>query len=75
MTTRPVTAAPGIRFEGDKLHLSCDSEGASIGYRLEGQRWRLYTQPLSLPPGTAFEAKAVRYGWEESVPVSGVAPE
>lgn len=53
------------------LQLHCATQGASIAYRLDGDpdgRWRLYTAPLRLQPGTTrIRAKAVRIGYRESV--------
>jgi len=45
------------------------TQGASIGYATdEGEtpRFRLYTGPLRVEPGTTLRAKAVRYGYKES---------
>lgn len=45
------------------------TQGASVGYRLGAdQPWQLYTGPVRLEAGTTttIEAKAVRYGYEES---------
>ncbi len=50
------------------LQLSCATQGASIGYRLNDERnWRLYSGPLHLPLGqTTVCAKAIRVGYRES---------
>lgn len=62
----PVTPVPSATASGDRLTLSSEV-GASIGYRLAGERrWRLYTQPI---PARDITAKAVRYGWRESAEV------
>ena len=61
-----VTTAPKASFQQGQVKLSSATEGASIGYRIEGERWQLYTSPLQLEPGVSLEAKAIRYGWEES---------
>ncbi|MDP6472722.1 MAG: sulfatase [Pseudomonadales bacterium] len=37
--------------------------GASIGYRIGEQRWRLYVRPFPLIPGERVSVRAVRYGW------------
>jgi len=78
---QPVTQAPLISVEESSqgenaenylVSLSCETEGASIGYRLcpvnspLTQRWRIYTGVISANPGDTVEAKAVRYGWAES---------
>lgn len=50
-----------------KLYIASRTEGASVGYRIDNQPWQLYTGALTLPPDVkTLEAKAVRYGWEES---------
>jgi hypothetical protein len=50
------------------LQLTCATEGASMGYREEGEeRWTLYRRALRLTPGRyALRLKAVRYGYLES---------
>jgi N-sulfoglucosamine sulfohydrolase len=63
---QPATATPKLLLDGDIVSISCDSEGASIGYRVNGEGWRLYTTPIKLAADDQIEAKAVRYGWSES---------
>ena len=52
------------------VQLSCDTQGASIGYSFEegdDARWQLYGGPLRLPVGqTTVRAKAIRVGYKES---------
>lgn len=38
----------------------------SVGYRVNGGAWNLYSKPLSLPKNAILETKSVRYGWAES---------
>ena len=64
-----VTAAPAIERQGNTVTLEADFN-ASIGYRVNEGRWQLYSQPLQLSAGTKLEARAVRYGWEESETVT-----
>lgn len=61
----PVTGPPVITLEGSMLHLSAP-DGASIGYRVNGGRWRLYTGPVAVPADATLEAAAIRYGWVKS---------
>ena len=73
--TQPRTAAPVLRrsqtADGDMISLSSETPGASIGYRLAGDtRWRLYTGPVRVDAGARIEAKAIRYGFEESETVA-----
>jgi arylsulfatase A-like enzyme len=63
---RQRTPAPRAELAGDRLALRPATGGASLGYRIDAGRWRLYTGPLRVPPGARVEAKAVRYGWLES---------
>ena len=71
---QPVTPAPDITWQGDAAVVTA-RHGASIGYRLGSEeRWRLYTGPVPVSAGTAFTAKAVRYGWAESDAVASRAP-
>jgi N-sulfoglucosamine sulfohydrolase len=62
----PITAIPNLQVENSILTLTCASEGASIGYRINGSRWHLYTAPIPLLISDKIEVKAVRYGWAES---------
>ena len=70
----PVTAAPSMVFRGGLMFLESLDEGASMGYRVEDGPWKLYASPIQVSTGNAVEAKAVRYGWEESEVGEGVAP-
>lgn len=65
-----VTPDPVIARDGDRIRISSEVPGASIGYRLDGGRWRLYTAPIEAGAAHDIEAKAVRYGWQESEVVS-----
>jgi hypothetical protein len=58
------TAAPTFTHTPAGIRLSAPNN-ASVGYRINGGRWRLYTEPLTPVQGT-IEARAVRYGWQES---------
>ena len=69
-----VTAQPGLDFRDGRMHLSSNTDSASIGYRVDEGRWHLYIRPVVIPAGKLVEAKAVRYGWEESEAVEGIAP-
>jgi len=52
------------------VQLHCATQGASIAYTLDSgdkPRWRLYTKPLRLDPGTSsLRARAIRIGYQES---------
>jgi arylsulfatase A-like enzyme len=77
--TQPVTPKPAAELStgspgGSVVTLTSETPGASLGYRLIGgernDAWRLYVDPVRLEPGESLEAKAVRYGWAESEPLS-----
>jgi N-sulfoglucosamine sulfohydrolase len=61
-----VTAPPSIVVDGGRVSIRSDTPGASLGYCIDADRWRLYTEPFDAPPGSSVRAKAVRYGWDES---------
>ena len=71
---QPVTAAPMASVEqtakGYGVTLSSETRGASIAYRIldeEGSgNWLLYTGPVPLAENGKLEAKAIRYGFEQS---------
>lgn len=63
---QPSTATPVATAVGSLQSLVCPTEGASIGYRIDGGPWRLYTRPFEVQAGALVEAKAVRYGFRES---------
>lgn len=63
---QPITEAPQIVLTEGKIVLHSDSEGASIGYRLDEGHWQLFAEPVAVRSGQNIETKAVRYGWQES---------
>lgn len=63
------TAAPTISVSRGKVALASETAGASLGYRVDRGPWRLYTGPFEAPVGSDVQAKAVRYGWDESAEV------
>jgi arylsulfatase A-like enzyme len=69
---QPTTASPAVNTtpsaEGKTLvEITCATEGASVGYRLDGQeRWEIYTSPILVKSGTKTEVKAIRIGYKES---------
>lgn len=72
---QPRTAAPMLQHSaiagGEMISLSSETPGASIGYRLAGDtRWRLYTGPVRVDARARIEARAIRYGFEESETVA-----
>ncbi len=74
-TTKPIMfVSPG----GNDIlvKLASETEGASIGYRFEGETWwKLYTVPFHALAGMRIEAKAIRYGFSESEIMEGTIAE
>ncbi len=63
------TPRPESAYKGGFLMLT-SPVGASIGYRIAGQKtWSLYKQPIPVEK-QFIEAKSIRYGWQESEIVS-----
>lgn len=70
----PVTKSPTVEFHAGKMHLSNATEGASMGYRIDDGAWQVYAGPLNVASNAKVEAKAVRYGWDESELLEKTAP-
>ena len=68
---RRVTAPPAVAVTAGLLIITPAAPGHSLEYRLGDGPWRLYTAPVRIAPDVTVEARAVRYGWEESEVVSG----
>ena len=67
---RRVTPAPILIVENNTLTIRAVEPGSSLGYSIDGGPWQLYSGPINVGPEKTVEAKAVRYGWEESEAVS-----
>ncbi len=69
---QPTTEEPQLEVRAGHVHLTCPTPGASIGFRLAGEKpWRLYREPVALEhlPGTGeleLEVEAHRIGWKPS---------
>jgi len=68
---RQVTPAPTLSVEEGALVITPTAAGHSLEYRVDGGRWQLYIGPTIVNNNSEIEARAVRYGWEESESVSG----
>ena len=70
-TTDAPTRQPTIRIDGPtEFVVYVPTQGASIGYTTdegESARWRIYTGPILVSQPTTIRAKAIRYGYKESV--------
>ncbi|MBK6740965.1 MAG: hypothetical protein IPG64_25525 [Haliea sp.] len=68
---RQVTPAPTLSVRDGLLVVTPEGNGHSIEYRVDDGDWQLYVGPVSVDNNLDIEARAVRYGWEESEIVSG----
>ncbi len=63
----PDTAEPKIIFENNKVKLSTESKGASIGYRnTTKDAWSIYQEPFELKKGDSLYVFAHRIGYFKS---------
>ena len=60
------TPSPLIQLSDGLVTLLPAGPGHSVEYRLDDGRWQVYFAPFDVPAKAALEARAVRYGWEES---------
>lgn len=63
---RQVTPAPTLSVQDGTLVVTPAAQGHSLEYRVDGGHWQLYAGPVSVANNSTIEARAVRYGWEES---------
>ena len=68
---QPVTSEPIITDENGKIALSCETKGASIGYKIikDGKKpktWEVYQNPIELSKGEKILAQAHRIGFKPS---------
>jgi arylsulfatase A-like enzyme len=67
----PVTDTPGIIIQDGKASISCETKGASIGYKIiregiEPEAWEVYTKPFELKNTETLRYLAHRIGYEPS---------
>lgn len=71
-TTQPRTADPIVKIDNDIVSISCDTKGASIGYKIitkgapEPLSWSIYTQPFNVPNHASVKIQAHRLGYKHS---------
>ncbi len=70
---QPPTASPAIDLSRGRLAIASETRGASLGYRVNGGPWLLYTAPVPARAGDRVEAKAIRYGFAESAVTAATA--
>ena len=69
---KPVTSEPIISTEENIVTISCDTPGASIGYKIlsqskeESRSWMIYSGPFEVPAGDSIRVNAHRIGYEPS---------
>ncbi|QCW99559.1 DUF229 domain-containing protein [Aggregatimonas sangjinii] len=70
--TQPETSKPTVTASEGNITLSCDTKGASIGYKIVSKNgkvpkaWSIYQGPFMLPEGTKLVAQAYRIGFKPS---------
>ncbi|WP_081659263.1 sulfatase family protein [Pedobacter glucosidilyticus] len=63
---QPLTSLPEYEQKDGFINLKCKTEGASIAYKYDGDKyWKLYNKPFKSMKKD-IEVKAVRYGYKES---------
>lgn len=70
-----VTANPVITRKGDRVSITCRTEGASIAYTAEqgpAAKWKLYSKEFEWPE-KSIRAKACRLGYRDSEEVTAPA--
>ena len=68
---QPVTSSPSIKKENGKIVLTCDTEGATIGYKFPeddtpGVGWRIYKEPFDVSNGKSLKVISHRIGYQPS---------
>lgn len=68
---QPITATPVISNEGNKVSLSCPTDGANLGYKImtngkEPPAWTPYTEPFEGPKAGELKVIAHRIGYKPS---------
>jgi N-sulfoglucosamine sulfohydrolase len=65
---QPETLVPLVVYNKKRSQLTIEpqTEGGSIGYRVNQGRWQVYRDGVAIAPQDVVEVKSVRYGWKES---------
>ena len=69
--SKPKTSEPVISSENGKVSISCETEGASIGYKIikddkAPKSWMVYQNPVNLSEGEKIQIQAHRIGYVPS---------
>jgi N-sulfoglucosamine sulfohydrolase len=77
-----VTSTPEVKYSAGNAVITCETEGASIAYRIgrklppgDAGKWSLYTGPVPIKNGDEIRIKACRLGYKDSPVVSQTLPE
>lgn len=70
-TVQPKTAKPVVKIKNGRVHIDCETEGASVGYKIidrgyEPASWEIYSGPFELPEGAMVQVTAHRIGYVRS---------
>ena len=68
---QPIVALPKVSIEKGIATLTCNTEGASIAYQINGKgndekHWFLYTTPFAVKPSDQISVIGVRAGYKDS---------
>lgn len=75
---KPVTAMPLITSNKGKIYISCQTKGASLGYKIIGQNgvkpkaWSIYQKPFKVPQESTILAQAHRIGFKPSEVIESI---
>ncbi|AZQ64859.1 DUF229 domain-containing protein [Flammeovirga pectinis] len=64
---QPTTAKVEASIKANLLTLNCATQGASIGYQIDGGKWKLYTTSIAINKASKIEVKAIRIGFKEAI--------
>jgi arylsulfatase A-like enzyme len=66
--TMPKTADPKVKFSKSIVEISCNTKGASIGYKINSndRNWKVYTKPFNMKKTDSLFVKAHRIGYMPS---------
>ena len=70
--SKPKTSVPTINHSKGKVTIVCETEGASIGYKMEGKNkkiptsWTIYNKPFTITEDIKLIVQAHRIGFEQS---------
>ncbi|WP_298551324.1 sulfatase [uncultured Algibacter sp.] len=72
--SKPQTSQPQLSYSNGKVQISCQTEGASIGYKVKYEssktpdNWTVYDEPFSVPENTKLIVQSHRIGFKPSNP-------